>query len=98
MTADERLVLDYIHHNPGTTQALLLHEFAVEFADSRAYGTQRRVSRIIARLRRLKLLRDVKSRCKHCGSALTRGTRNVSLRTTARGGRVVERAWVEVVR
>lgn len=44
------------------------------------YGIYQAVSRSVARLRKLKLVSDVAERCGCCGSALTRGVRNVKLR------------------
>ena len=77
MTKDDR-VLDFIHCNPGTTQMAVIEAFGHGFFDSTPrYGSQRKASTIIARLRSKGLIQDVGGRCLTCHRALTRGSRNV---------------------
>jgi len=80
------LVLCYIAANDGVTQSQLIDAFPPTFFDTGVkYGAQRKASNIIAMLRQSGLLKDVRRRCGECGSALTRGDRNVALRVTQRG-------------
>lgn len=76
-TVIEQRVYDAIKAEPGITGAQLLTQ--VQVPESVLYGRQRPISSAIASLRSRGYVSDVSRRCDHCGSALTRGDRNVPL-------------------
>jgi hypothetical protein len=92
-------VLDYIYHNPGTTQTKLIKGFGHQFFDATPqYGSQRQASSIIAALRRDGLVNDVSKRCPTCGAARTRGKRNVKLFVTENGVERLETLGVTITK
>lgn len=83
MTTFQRAVLAYVQAHPECTGM----DVAVAFKAERSmlYGWQRPTSAAIAYLRFRGYLEDVARRCEHCGSALTRRSKNVPLLITERG-------------
>ncbi len=76
-----RTVLELITDHDGITAKML--------ADLRGdtdslYGKYHKVSASVAQLRRDGYVQDVKERCAHCYSALTRSDRNVALHATGK--------------
>lgn len=88
--SDWELVLEYICDHPGRTQTDIIEEFGHKFfASTLQYGSQRKASRIIAKLRHLTFVKDVRKRCPTCGAARTRGSRNVPVFATDLGQRYI---------
>lgn len=70
-------VLDIVTLNPGAYTCKTLAEHLN--IEDETYGPYQPVARSIARLRKAKLVQDVSERCPHCGSALSRGNKDVPL-------------------